>query len=47
MELNKKEKILVIEALQFLLDHMTDDGKNQRMVLDYQDEIELIKKLIG
>jgi len=47
MVLNNKEKILVIGALQFLLDHMTDDGRNQRMVLDYQDEIELIKKLIG
>ena len=47
MRINNKEKILVIEALRFLLDHVTDDGTDQVMVFEYRDEAELIKKLIG
>ena len=46
MELNKKELITVVEAVEFLLAHMTDDGSEEKAIdRGFIDEVSLIRKI--
>ena len=46
MELSKKELITVVEALEFLLDHMTDDGDEEKAIdRGFYEEVKLIRKM--
>jgi regulator of PEP synthase PpsR (kinase-PPPase family) len=46
MVITKREAIATIEAIEFMLAHMTDDGSEEKAIdRGFHEEVKLIRKL--